>query len=109
MNQTIRPLRDLVLCEALPTEDQIGSILVPDSAKGRGNRAKVIDVGRGRVCSSTVLVEPAVKVGDVVIIDAYRIELVIGEAPANSPYAKPGARFLIYESNILGIDEGANG
>jgi len=104
----IRPLGDRVLVEIPakrdPTTATPGGILLPDTARGRADRGVVIAVGRGRVSPKGQLVEPAVKRGDRVLFDAYRIEYIVGQQiTAATPQAKPGDRFLIREDDIRGV------
>lgn len=67
----IRPLGDRVVVVRLPTEDKIGSIYVPDNAKEKPTRARVVAVGPGRVLENGSRVEPRVKTGDVVLFGKY--------------------------------------
>lgn len=63
----IRPLGDKILVQRLEEPAQRGAIVVPDTAKERPQRGKVIAVGKGRVDKQGKCVPPAVKVGDTVL------------------------------------------
>ena len=63
----VQPLADRVLIEAAPAEEKTASgIIIPDSAKEKPQRGKVVAVGAGKKD------EPmTVKVGDVVLYGKY--------------------------------------
>lgn len=63
----IKPLADRVLVEAAPAETKTaGGLIIPDSAKEKPQRGKVIAVGNGKKD------EPlTVKVGDTVLYGKY--------------------------------------
>ncbi len=63
----IRPVGDKILVQRLEEPAQRGAIVVPDTAKERPQRGKVIAVGRGRVDKHGKSVPPTVKVGDIVL------------------------------------------
>ena len=44
----VKPLGDRILVKRLEEEDKIGSIIVPDSAKEKSQKADVVAVGKGR-------------------------------------------------------------
>ena len=68
----IRPLHDRVLLKRLEeSEDRIGSIVIPDTAKEKPQRAKVISVGDGVVLESGERVPLEVKPGDTVLLGKY--------------------------------------
>jgi chaperonin GroES len=103
---TIRPLADRILCEVLPREKKSpGGIHIPEGARGRATRAKVLACGRGFIDHKGRLHEPTVKTGDVVVFNAYAVKLVIGGSGGATPHAQPGDQFLICECDIYGIEE----
>lgn len=64
----LQPLLDYVVIERLKTETTTsGGIFLPDGAKEKSQRGKVIEVGRGRVLENGALREPQVKKGDLVL------------------------------------------
>ncbi len=66
-NVNVRPLADRVLVEASPAETKTsGGIIIPDTAKEKPMRGKIIAVGNGKPD------EPmTVKVGDTVLYGKY--------------------------------------
>ena len=66
-NVNVKPLADRVLVEAAPAETKTaGGLIIPDSAKEKPMRGKVIAVGNGKKD------EPmTVKVGDMVLYGKY--------------------------------------
>ena len=87
---TIRPLHDRVLVEAAAAEEKTaGGIIIPDTAKEKPQRGKVVAVGAGKKD------EPmTVKVGDEVLYGKY----------AGTELQVDGKEFLIMkESDIYAI------
>ena len=69
---TIRPLDDRVVVEALEAEEQTtGGILLPDTAKQKPQRGKVIAVGPGKLRDDGKRSPVAVSVGDEVLFGRY--------------------------------------
>lgn len=68
----LRPLGNRVLLQRLDAEEQLkGGILLPDTAKKKQEKARVIAVGSGKYDKNGNLVPITVKVGDIVLIDKY--------------------------------------
>ncbi len=68
----IQPLGDRVLVEPLDAEEKTaGGIVIPDSAKEKQQKGKVIAVGKGRVSDDGKLVPVEVKAGDEVLYGRY--------------------------------------
>ena len=68
----IKPLYDRVLIERTEaSEKSAGGILLPDSAKEKPQRGKVVAVGPGRLLDSGQRGELSVTVGDEVIYGKY--------------------------------------
>jgi chaperonin GroES len=68
----IRPLHDRILVQRLDEgEQQIGGIIVPDSAKEKPQRGTVIAAGNGRVNDDGERVELDVKAGDTILFGKY--------------------------------------
>jgi len=87
---SIRPLQDRVLVEAAAAEEKtLSGIIIPDTAKEKPQRGKVIAVGNGKKD------EPlTVKVGDEVLYGKY----------AGTEINVQGAEYLIMrESDIFAI------
>lgn len=90
MSTLLKPLADRVLIEPAPAEQKTASgIIIPDTAKEKPLKGKVIAVGNGKK------EEPmTVKVGDTVIYGQY----------SGTEIKLDGANYLIMkESDIYGI------
>ena len=68
---TVKPLGDRILVKRLEEEDKIGSIIVPDSAKEKSQKAEVVAVGEGIKTDEGKLVPLEVKKGDKILIGKY--------------------------------------
>ena len=68
---TVKPLADRVLVKRLEEEDRIGSIIVPDTAKEKSQKAEVVAVGEGKKTDEGKLVPLEVKKGDKILIGKY--------------------------------------
>jgi chaperonin GroES len=90
----IKPLADRVVVEPNTTsEEKIGSIIVPDTAKEKPQEGKVVAVGTGRY-EDGKLVAPEVKIGDKVLYGKY----------SGTEIKHAGKDYLIIrESDILAI------
>jgi chaperonin GroES len=90
MAMKIKPLADRVLVEPAPAEEKTaGGIIIPDTAKEKPQRGKVVAVGNGKPD------EPmTVKVGDSVLYGKY----------SGTELSMEGADYLMMrESDILAI------
>jgi chaperonin GroES len=68
----IRPLDDRVVVEPVEAEETTaGGIVLPDTAKEKPQRGKVLAVGPGRLLDSGERAEMSVAVGDQVIYGKY--------------------------------------
>ena len=91
----IQPLADRVLIEPLEAEEKTsGGIVIPDSAKEKQQRGRVIAVGKGRIDDNGKLTPLEVKSGDEVLYGRYSgTEIKVG-----------GNEYLIVkEDDILAI------
>ena len=69
---SIRPLEDRVVVEPLEAEEKTsGGIYIPEAAKEKPQRGKVLAVGPGRLLDSGERCPVAVKVGDEVLFAKY--------------------------------------
>ena len=93
----VRPLADRVLLKPLEEEDKSpGGIILPDTAKEKPMRGKVIAVGNGRVDDKGERVAMDVKAKDVVLYGKY----------SGTEIKIDGEEYLIMrESDILAIVE----
>jgi len=72
MTTTIRPLHDRVIIQRLEEEKvTAGGIVIPDSAKEKPIRGKVIAIGNGKRLDSGEVRPLDVKVGDIVLFGKY--------------------------------------
>ncbi len=94
----IRPLADRVIVQRVEAESvTTGGIVLPDSAKEKPQRGKVISVGKGRVLDDGGCSEMQVKKGDAVLFTSY----------AGTEVKIKGQEYLIMnESDIMAIIEG---
>jgi chaperonin GroES len=68
----VRPLHDRILVQRLEEgEQQIGGIIIPDSAKEKPQRGKVIAAGNGKVKDDGDRVKLDVKAGDTILFGKY--------------------------------------
>ena len=89
-NVSIKPLADRVIIEVSPAEEKTASgIIIPDTAKEKPQKGKVVAVGNGKKD------EPlTVKVGDTVLYGKY----------AGTEISVDGREFLIMrESDIFAV------
>jgi len=93
----VKPLDDRILVEQGEAEEVTpGGIVLPDAAKEKPQRGKVIAVGPGRLLDSGERGKPSVKVGDEVFYGKY----------AGSDVEVDGNKYVILkESDILAIIE----
>ena len=69
---TVRPLRDRILVKRVEEQEQrIGGIIIPDTAKEKPQRAKVMAVGNGKVTEEGKRVPLDVKSGDRILFGKY--------------------------------------
>jgi chaperonin GroES len=68
----IKPLADKVLVERLEAETKTaGGIVLPDSAKEKPQKGKIISVGGGKVLDDGTVRKLQVKKGDLVLFTSY--------------------------------------
>ena len=72
MTTNIQPLHDRVIVKRIDEGEQVrGGIIIPDSAKEKPQRGKVLAVGPGKLLDSGKRGELSVSVGDQVIYGKY--------------------------------------
>jgi len=93
----IRPLADKVLVQRLEKENKTaGGIVLPDSAKEKPQRGKIVAVGKGKVLDDGTTRKLQVKKGDVVLFTSY----------AGTEVKIDGKEYLIIdESDIMAVIE----
>jgi chaperonin GroES len=68
----IRPLADKVLVERVEAENKTaGGIVLPDAAKEKPQRGKVVSVGEGKILDDGTRKKMQVKKGDLVLFTSY--------------------------------------
>lgn len=93
----ITPLGDKIVVKRLEAEEKTkGGIVLPDTAKEKPQRGKVIAVGDGRLLDSGERAKPSVKKGDEIVFTSYAgTEIKVG-----------GDEYLIMgESEVLAVVE----
>jgi len=93
----IRPLADKVLVQRVEAENKTaGGIVLPDSAKEKPKRGKIIAVGEGKLLDDGSRAEMSVKKGQEVLFTSY----------AGTEVKIDGKEYLIMdESDIMAIIE----
>lgn len=68
----IRPLADKVLVQRLEAENKTaGGIVLPDSAKEKPQKGKIISVGEGKMLDNGTVRKMQVKKADIVLFTSY--------------------------------------
>ena len=93
----IQPLADKVLVQRLEAENKTaGGIVLPDSAKEKPQKGKIVSVGKGKVLDDGTLRKMQVKKGDTVLFTSY----------AGTEIKLDGKEYLIMsESDIMAVIE----
>ena len=85
----IKPLADRVLVLPAPAEEKVGGIIIPDTAKEKPQRGRIIDVGQGTKDETMVLKE-----NDIVLYGKY----------AGTELEYEGEKYLIMrQSDVLAV------
>jgi chaperonin GroES len=95
----IRPLYDRIVVRRIEqTEQKVGNIYVPDSAKEKPQEGEVVAVGQGKRLDNGKVVPLDVKAGDRILFGKY----------SGNEIKIDGEEFVIMrEDEVLGILEGA--
>ena len=89
MIMNIKPLADRVLVVPAPAEEKVGGIIIPDTAKEKPQRGKVVAVGQGTKDEAMVLKE-----NEVVLYGKY----------AGTELEYEGEKYLIMrQSDVLAV------
>ncbi|MBN1684607.1 MAG: co-chaperone GroES [Gammaproteobacteria bacterium] len=67
----LRPLHDRILIKRIEEEVTKGGIVIPDNAKEKPIRGKVIAVGTGKILDDGKKLPLTIKVGDIVLFGKY--------------------------------------
>ena len=95
----VRPLHDRLIVERIEesSEQMVGGIIIPDTAKEKPQQGKVIAVGNGKVKDDGSVTPLDVKAGDTVLFGKYSGQEITLE----------GTEYLIMrEDDILGVITG---
>jgi len=93
----IRPLADKVLVQRLEAETKTaGGIVLPDAAKEKPQRGKIVSVGEGKLLDDGTRQKVQVKKGEIVLFTSY----------AGTEIKIEGKEYLIMdESDIMAVIE----
>jgi chaperonin GroES len=93
----VRPLHDRVIIERIEeSEQRVGGIIIPDSAKEKPQQGKVIAAGKGRIEKDGKVTPLDVKAGDTILFGKY----------AGQEIKIDGNEYLIMrEEEVLGVIE----
>ena len=98
MAVNVRPLHDRIILERLEEgEQQVGGIIIPDTAKEKPQQGKVIAVGNGKVRDDGSVTALDVKAGDTVLFGKYSGQEIKLDGDEY---------FIMREDEILGVIEG---
>ena len=94
----VRPLHDRLIVDRIEEgEQQVGGIIIPDTAKEKPQQGKVIAAGKGKIKDDGSVTPLDVKAGDTVLFGKY----------SGQEIKLDGEEFLIMrEDEILGVIEG---
>lgn len=68
----VRPLHDRLIVERIEgTEEMVGGIIIPDTAKEKPQQGKVLAVGKGTVKDDGTVIPLDVNAGDTVLFGKY--------------------------------------
>ena len=93
----VHPLHDRIIVERLEdTEQVVGGIIIPDTAKEKPQQGKVIAAGKGKIKDDGTLLPLDVKSGDTILFGKY----------SGQEIKLDGTEFLIMrEDEVLGVIE----
>ena len=95
MGIKVRPLHDRIIVERLEEEEQeVGGIIIPDTAKEKPQQGKVVAVGKGKVKDDGGIAPMDVKDGDTILFGKY----------SGQEIKLDGEEYLIMrEDEVLGV------
>ncbi len=93
----VRPLHDRLIVERIEdTEQMVGGIIIPDTAKEKPQQGKVLAVGKGKMRDDGTVTPLDVKAGDTVLFGKY----------SGQEISLDGTEyFIMREDEILGVIE----
>ena len=97
MATNVRPLHDRLIVERIEdTEQMVGGIIIPDTAKEKPQQGKVLAVGKGKTKDDGTVTPLDVKAGDTVLFGKYSGQEIKLDG---TEY------FIMREDEILGVIE----
>ena len=97
MTAKVRPLHDRLIVERIEdTEQMVGGIIIPDTAKEKPQQGKVLAVGKGKMQDDGSIVALDVNAGDTVLFGKYSGQDITLDG---TEY------FIMREDEILGVIE----
>ena len=95
----VRPLHDRIIVQRIEeSEQKVGGIIIPDTAKEKPQQGKVIAVGKGKIKDDGKLLPLDVKEGDTILFGKY----------SGQEIKLDGNEYLIMrEDEVLAVLEGA--
>jgi chaperonin GroES len=96
----IRPLHDRLVIQRLEEgEQKVGGIIIPDTAREKPQKGKVIAAGAGKIRDDGTRQPPDVKAGDLILFGKY----------SGQEIRLDGVDYLIMrEEEVLGVIDGAD-
>jgi chaperonin GroES len=93
----VRPLHDRIIVQRTEeSEERVGGIIIPDSAKEKPQQGKVVAVGKGKIEKDGKVTPLDVKSGDTILFGKY----------AGQEIKVDGDEYLIMrEEEVLGVIE----
>jgi chaperonin GroES len=93
----VRPLHDRIIVQRTEeSEERVGGIIIPDSAKEKPQQGKVMAVGKGKIEKDGKVTPLDVKAGDTILFGKY----------AGQEIKVEGDEYLIMrEEEVLGVIE----
>jgi chaperonin GroES len=99
-SMNIRPLHDRIVIQRLDEgEQKVGGIIIPDTAKEKPQKGKVIAAGTGKIRDDGTRQPPDVKAGDLILFGKY----------SGQEIRLDGEDYLIMrEEEVLGVIDGGD-
>ncbi len=93
----VRPLHDRIIIERIEEgEQQVGGIIIPDTAKEKPQQGKVIAAGKGKIKDDGTVTPLDVKAGDTVLFGKYAGQEITVDG---------NELFIMREDDVLGVIE----
>ena len=91
----IKPLSDRVVIKPAPADDKVqGGIIIPDTAKEKPQKGKIVAVGPGKVSDAGQTIPMGVKKGD---------EVLYGKYSGTEVTIEKEEYLIVRESDILAV------